>query len=368
MKLRYKIATAFAAVLASTIVALGIVISHDSPCTPPAAPAPGVETMRAVAYTCYGGPEVLGVAEVAKPAPGAGEVLVRVRRAAVNPLDWHYMRGSPYIMRLGSGLGAPARPRLGVDFAGTVEAVGDGVTRFQPGDDVFGGKFGAFAEYVVLDADGPLAPRPAGLDFDHAAGVPIAALTALQALRDHGRVQPGQKVAINGASGGVGTFAVQIAKAMGAEVTGICSARNADLVRALGADQVIDYKQSDYTRSGQRWDVIIDNVGNQPLLANRRALTDAGIYVMVGGPAGDWLGPMWRPLRAMLIDPFVGQEMGMMMAQQSRDDLATLASMLASGQLETVIDRRFALEDIAAAISYSETGRARGKIIIEVGD
>jgi len=368
VKLRYKILTGIGVVLAAAVTVLGILLSHDTPCTEPPAAAPGAETMRAVSYTCYGGPEVLAVADLEKPAPAAGEVLVRVKRAGVNPLDWHYMRGSPYIMRLGSGLGAPGRPRLGVDFAGTVEAVGAGVTRFRPGDRVFGGKFGAFAEYLTLDAEGSLAPMPPNLGFEQAAGVPIAALTALQALRDHGRVQPGQKVLINGASGGVGTFAVQIAKAMGAEVTGVCSTRNVELVRSLGADHVIDYKQQDYTESGQRWDVIVDNVGNQPLLANRGVLTDNGSYVMVGGPSGDWLGPLWRPLRAMLINPFVGQELMMMMAGQSRSDLEILADMLASGRLTPVIDRRFALDDIAEAIRYSETGRARGKIIIEVAD
>jgi len=368
VKLRYKVLTGIGVVLAAALTVLAVLLSHESPCSAPPSAAPGAATMRAVSYTCYGGPEVLAVADIEKPVPAAGEVLVRVQRAGVNPLDWHYMRGSPYIMRLGSGLGAPGRPRLGVDFAGTVEAVGAGVTLFRPGDRVFGGKFGAFAEYVTLDEEGSLAPMPANMDFDQAAGAPIAALTALQALRDHGRVQPGQKVLINGASGGVGTFAVQIARAMGAEVTGVCSTRNLEMVRSLGADHVIDYKQEDYTRSGQRWDVIVDNVGNQPLLANRGVLTDQGIYVMVGGPSGDWLGPLWRPLRAMLINPFVGQEMSMMMAGQSRADLETLADMLATGRLTTVIDRRFALDDIAEAIRYSEAGHARGKIIIEVAD
>ena len=368
MKLRYKIVTGFVALLALTVIGLALVLSHDSPCTPPPAAGPGTAAMQAVTYSCYGGPEVLAVAAIEKPEPAAGEVRVRVHRAAANPLDWHYMRGSPYVMRLESGLGAPSRPRLGVDFAGTVDAVGSGVTRFQPGDAVFGGHFGAFAQYVVLDAEGSLVPMPSNLDFEQAAGVPIAALTALQALRDKGRVQPGQKVLINGASGGVGTFAVQIAKAMGAEVTGVCSTRNVDLVRSLGADYVIDYKQADYTQSEQRWDVIIDMVGNHPLLANRGVLTDHGRYVRVGGPGGDWVGPLLGPLRAMLINPFVGQELVTLMARQNRSDLETLADGLASGQLTTVIDRRYTLDEIAEAIRYSESGRARGKIIIEVAD
>ena len=366
MKLRYKIATVFLAVLAIAITVLAVVLSHDAPCAPPPGAAPGAETMQAVSYTCYGGPEVLAVAEVEKPAPAANEVLVRVRAAAVNPLDWHFMRGSPYIMRLGSGLGAPDRPRLGVDFAGTVEAVGASVTRFRPGDAVFGGEFGAFAEYVTLSADGALVTKPASMNFDEAGSLAIAGLTALQALRDKGRLQPGQKVLINGASGGVGTFAVQIAKAMGAEVTGVCSTRNVDLVRSLGADEVIDYKQADYTQSGRQWDVIVDNVGNHSILANRSVLADDGRYVIVGAPGGDWLGPLLRPLLAMLIDPFVGQELVMLMAQQSPEDLQTLAELAVAGQLRTVIDRRYPLEKIDEAIRYSETGRARGKIIIEV--
>jgi NADPH:quinone reductase-like Zn-dependent oxidoreductase len=366
VKLRYKILTGFMAVLTLAVVVLAVLLSHDSPCTDPPSAAPGTSTMTAVTYSCYGGPEVLAVAPVEKPVPSAGQVLVRVERAGVNPLDWHYMRGSPYLMRLGSGLGAPERQRLGVDFAGTVEAVGEGVTRFRPGDAVFGGKFGAFAEYLIMDADGSLAAKPANLNWDEAGGVSIAALTALQALRDAGHVQPGQKVLINGASGGVGTFAVQLAKAMGAEVTGVCSARNIELVRSLGADHVIDYKQADYTQSGQRWDAIIDMVGNHSLLANRDALTDEGAYVIVGGSSGDWLGPLLRPLVALLLNPFVDQELVMLLAQQSRADLETLADMLGSGRLRTVVDRHFRLEDISEAIRYSESGRARGKIIIDV--
>ena len=293
---------------------------------------------------------------------------MRVERAGLNPLDWHFMRGEPYLMRLASGLGAPKRTRLGVDFAGTVEAVGDGVTRFRPGDGVFGGQFGAFVEYLTLDAEGPVVHRPENVSAEQAAGIPIAAGTALQALRDKGRLQPGQSVLINGASGGVGTFAVQIAKAIGAEVTGVCSTRNVELVRSLGADKVIDYKKEDYTQGEQRWDVIIDNVGNHSLLANRRVLTADGIYVMVGGPAGKWFGPLLRPLAGMLINPFVGQELVMLMAQQSRTDLETLGGMLATGQLGTVIDRHYALDEITEAVRYSESGRARGKIIIDVSD
>jgi NADPH:quinone reductase-like Zn-dependent oxidoreductase len=368
MKLRNKILTVVAATLVLAIAALAVVLSYDKPCTPQPTVAAGVETMRAVSYTCYGGPEVLEVARIGKPAPAANQVLVRVHRAGVNPLDWHFMRGSPYIMRLGSGLGAPNRQRLGVDFAGTIEAVGTGVKRFRPGDGVFGGAFGAFGEYVVLDADGSLAPIPAGVDFDQAAGVSVAAVTALQALRDKGQLLAGQSVLINGASGGVGTFAVQIAKAMGAEVTGVCSTRNVELVRSLGADQVIDYTKEDYTRASRRWDLIVDNVGNRSVLENRDVLTDTGRYVIVGGAGGDWLGPLARPLWATLVNTFVDQDLVMLLAQQSRTDLETLAGMLASGQLRTVIDRHYDLDDVAEAIRHSESGHARGKIIIDVTD
>lgn len=368
MKLRWKITGGLFAVLAVAIVAGAVAISWNSECTPPDAVAPGEGTMRATVYTCYGGPEVLSVTEVAKPEPGPGQVRVRVHRAGVNPLDWHFMRGEPYFMRMMSGLGAPQRTILGVDFAGTVDAVGEGVTRFAVGDRVFGGRFGAFAEYLVMDAASSLAAMPPALDFDQAAGFSIAAQTALQALRDQAQVQPGQRVLINGASGGVGTFAVQIAKAMGAEVTGVCSGRNAEMVRALGADEVIDYKQADYTESGQRWDVILDMVGNHGVLANRGVLTDDGAYVMVGGPPGRWFAGLLGPMKTMLIGPFVDQRMGVLLARQSRDDLETLATMAQDQGLRALIDRHFPLAEAAEAIAYSETGRARGKILLDIAD
>ena len=322
--------------------------------------------MKAIVYRCYGPPEVLQFEDVAKPKPADDEVLVRVRAAAVNPLDWHYMRGSPYIMRLGSGLGAPDDSRIGVDFAGTVEAVGINVKMFKPGDSVFGGGSGAFAEYLTVREDRALALKPANVTFEQAASVPIAAITALQALRDKGKVQPGHKVLINGASGGVGTFAVQIAKSLGAEVTGVCSTRNVDMVRSIGADHVIDYTREDYTRSGEKYDVIIDNVGNHSLLANRRVLDPDGILVIVGGSKGNWLGPLLRPIAALILSPFVDQEFAMILAKLAQEDLALLGDLMQSGEVVPVIDRHYPLSEVPAAIRYSEEGRARGKIIIDL--
>lgn len=322
--------------------------------------------MKAVTYRCYGSPEVLEFGDIEKPVPAGDEVLVRVQAAAVNPLDWHYMRGSPYLMRLMSGLGAPKDTGFGVDFSGAVEAVGRDVRSFKPGDEVFGGKGGAFAEYISISEDRQIVHRPENLTAQEAAAVPIAALTALQALRDKGEIQPGQKVLINGASGGVGTFAVQIAKSYGAEVTGVCSARNVELVQSLGADHVIDYKKESYIESGNTWDLIIDNVGNHSLLANRKVLAPDGRFVIVGGPGGNWVGPLVRPLMATILSPFVDQEFIMLMAQGRKDDLATLAQLLQSGELRPVIDRTWPLEQVAEAIRYSESGRARGKIIITV--
>ncbi|HVS81997.1 MAG TPA: NAD(P)-dependent alcohol dehydrogenase, partial [Pyrinomonadaceae bacterium] len=259
----------------------------------------GEPHMKAVVYTDYGPPDVLEIRDIKKPVPNDDQVLVKVRATSVNPYDWHFIRGTPYIMRaMMVGLRKPTDPRLGVDYSGTVEAVGKNVTQFKPGDEVFGGRGGAFAEYVCARADRSITLKPANVSFEQAASVSIAGLTALQGLRDAGHVQPGQKVLINGASGGVGTFAVQIAKTLGADVTGVCSTRNLDLVRSLGADHVIDYTKEDFTKSDQHYDVILDNVGTQPLSGFRRVLTPKGICVMIGGGGpneGKWVGPMARP-------------------------------------------------------------------------
>ena len=366
MKLRYKVAGGFLLVFVAALSLLAIVLSHNSECGPAPAVSEDAEKMKAITYRCYGSPDILNYEDVEKPVPADDEVLVRIHAAAVNPLDWHYMRGSPYLMRLSSGLGAPDDTGLGVDFAGTVEAVGKNVSTFKPGDEVFGGAGGAFAEFVSVRADRALVLKPAAVTFEQAASVPVAAITALQALRDKGKLKPGQKVLINGASGGVGTFAVQIAKALGAEVTGVCSTRNLEMVRSIGADHVIDYKREDYTQSGQRYDLIVDMVGNHSLLANRQALKPEGRFIIVGGPKGDWLGPLVAPVKAMLLSPFVGQELVMFVAKIRREDLATLADLMQSGQVTPVIDRRFSLSQVPEAIRYSEEGRARGKIVINV--
>jgi NADPH:quinone reductase-like Zn-dependent oxidoreductase len=364
MKLRYKIATWVFILFVGAVIVLGTVLSYNEPCASGPEDAGGTERMRAIVYSCYGPPEVLSLEEVPRPQPAADELLVRVRAASVNPLDWHYMRGLPYIMRVASGIGAPDDTRLGVDFAGTVEAVGDGVTKFEVGDEVFGGATGAFAEYVTVRQDSAVGRKPANLSFEQAAAVPIAGVTALQALRDKGRIGPGQKVLINGASGGVGTFAVQIAKSFGAEVTGVSSTRNVELVRSLGADQVFDYTREDYTRSGQVWDVIVDMVGNHSIGANRAVLEPGGILVIVGGPKGDWIAPIVSPVKALVIEPFVDEELVGLMARLVQEDLVILGELMAAGEVTPVIDRRYGLSEVPDAIRYSETGRARGKIVI----
>ena len=327
--------------------------------------------MKAVVYTNYGSPDVLEIRDVKRPVPNDDQILIKVRAAAVNPLDWHFMEGTPYIMRaMGVGLRKPKDPRLGVDVAGQVEAVGKNVTQFKPGDEVFGGKTGAFAEYVCARADRAIVLKPANITFEQAASVPIAAITALQALRDKGKVHAGQKVLINGASGGVGTFAVQIAKTFGADVTGVCSTRNLDLVRSLGADHVIDYTKEDFTKGDERYDVILDNVGTQPLSGFRHALQPKGICVMIGGGGpndGGLIGPMGRPIVALLMSPFISQKMGMMMAELNKEDLTILGDLMQSGKVKPVIDRTYPLSQIAEAMRYLEAGHARGKVIITVG-
>jgi NADPH:quinone reductase-like Zn-dependent oxidoreductase len=368
MKLRYKIGVGFVAMLAIAVTAIVIVLSHNSACVPAPAVAKGSATMKAVVYSCYGSPEVLQYTNVEKPVPEDDEVLVKVVAAAVNPLDWHYMRGEPYIMRvMGAGIGAPKDPKLGVDYAGTVAAVGKNVKNFAVGDEVFGGRSGAFAEFLQVRADRGIAKKPANMSFEQAAAVGIAGVTALQALRDSGGLQAGQKVLINGASGGVGTFAVQIAKAMGAEVTGVCSTRNVDMVRSIGADHVIDYKKASYVDASVQYDLILDMVGNHPLLANRKVMTPNGNLVIVGSvSSGNWLGPLKRPIFGAILSSFIDQEISMIMAMLTQDDLVVLADMMEAGKLTPVLGRHFSLKDVPAAIAHSEEGHARGKIIIDI--
>ncbi|MEJ2385726.1 MAG: NAD(P)-dependent alcohol dehydrogenase, partial [Xanthomonadales bacterium] len=328
-------------------------------------PAPA-NPMTAVVHRCYGSADVLEFASLERPVPGDGEVRVRVTAASVNPLDWHFMRGSPYLMRLMSGIGSPKDIRLGADFAGIVDAVGPGVTRFAVGDAVFGGSTGAFAEYLVIGEDRAIAAMPGNVSFDQAAAVGVAGITALQALRDHGRVGPGQRVLINGASGGVGTFAVQIAKATGAEVTGVQSSRNLEMVRGLGADRVIDYTREDYTDGERRYDLVVDMVGNHSVLANSRVLESDGRLVIVGGPKGDWFAPLKGLVQSRLFGPFVEPEITVVLARLRQEDLVHLAGMMERGELTPVIDRRYTLAELPDAIRYSESGRARGKIIVRI--
>jgi NADPH:quinone reductase-like Zn-dependent oxidoreductase len=325
--------------------------------------------MKAVVYCNYGVPN-LKLQEIEKPSPADDQLLVRVHAASVNPLDWHFIEGTPYIGRFLFGMGArkPKDTRLGVDFAGIVESTGRSVTKFKPGDEVFGGRTGSFADYVCVRESRAVALKPANISFEQAASVPIAAITALQALRDKGHLQAGQNVLINGASGGVGTFAVQLAKSYGAHVTGVCSTRNLDLVRSLGAEQVIDYTKQNFSNMGQRYDLILDNVGTQPLSQFRKALTPNGICVLIGGGGpndGRWLGPITRPLKAMLLSPFVSQKFGMLLAELNHDDLAYLADLMQSGKVRPVIDRTYkSLREIPDAIRYLEQGHARGKVVV----
>ena len=366
MKLRYKILLGLCVVLGGAVIALAVTLSYTADCEPVAAVADGPDTMQAIRARCYGSTEVLTLETVAKPVPGPDELLVRVKAAAVNPLDYHYMRGSPYLMRMMSGIGRPKDIRAGVDFAGVVEAVGDEVTRFRVGDAVFGGASGAFAEYLTVGEDRGVAVKPENTSFEEAASMAIAALTALQALRDHGEVIADDRVLINGASGGVGSFAVQMAEAMGASVTGVCSTPNVPLVRALGADDVIDYRQEDYTTRSERYDVIVDMVGNHSPAKNHSMLADGGRYVLVGGPKGDWFAPVKRPLQALWTSNFVDEKLVTFVASINSDDMKVLADMLAHEDIEPAIDRTYSLAEVPEAIRYSETQRARGKIIIDV--
>ena len=320
--------------------------------------------MKAIVATQYGSPDLLTLQEIPRPEPGPDEILVKIAATAVNPLDWRRLRAQPILVRFGEGLIRPRFSVLGADVAGTVVAVGGQVSGWAPGDELFGDVgAGGLAEYATVRAE-TVVRKPAGLSFAQAAAIPVAGLTALQSLRDHGQLQAGQHVLINGASGGLGTFSVQIAKALGAAVTGVCSSRNVDLVRSLGADHVIDYTQSDPARTGQQYDLILDNVGNFPLDAYRRSLTPAGIGVSAGFKS---LGKL---LRVALAGPWFSltgqQKIGLMMARMNQPDLQYLGELATSGKLSPVIDRCYPLADTVAALQYLETGRARGKVIVQV--
>jgi NADPH:quinone reductase-like Zn-dependent oxidoreductase len=321
--------------------------------------------MKAAIYTNYGPPDVVHVTDVEKPVPKDDEVLIKVRAASVNPLDWRLMKGEPRFLRLFFGLRKPRRGRPGVDVAGEVEAVGRNVTQFKPGDEVFGSCRAAFAEYVCTAAESKIAMKPDNVTFEQAASVNVAGLTALQGLRDKGKIQPGSKVLINGAAGGVGTFAVQIAKSFGADVTGVCSTRNVAMVKSIGANEVIDYTQHDFTTSDQRYDLILDCVGNHSFSACRRVLNPQGRFLMVGAPhdasAMDLLVPM---IKAPLLSLFGSQKAIPFISKPSQDDLILLGELIATGKLKPIIDRRYSLSEAADAVRYVEAGHARGKVLI----
>ena len=321
--------------------------------------------MKAIVFHEYGSPDVLRFEEVDAPVVEDDQVLVRVLAASVNPLDWHGMRGEPYVMRAGGGFTKPKNNGLGADLAGRVESVGKNVTEFQSGDEVFGMSMRTCAEYVRVSREG-IVPKPVNLTFEQAAAVPVGAITALQGLRDKAQVQPGQKVLINGAAGGVGTFAVQIAKVLGAEVTGVCSTRNLDLVRSIGADHVIDYTSQDFTKGEERYDVLFDAVGKRSLSECRRALRPQGTLVIVGAADGRWIGPMIPPLKAAVLTRFVSQKMVFFMSKRSKADLLFLKSIIEEGKVTPVIDRSYPLSNVAEAIRYLEEGHARGKVVITV--
>jgi NADPH:quinone reductase-like Zn-dependent oxidoreductase len=317
--------------------------------------------MKVVVYRKYGSPDVLQLEETDRPAESDDGLLVRVRAASINALDWYFLTGTPYLMRLMAGLRKPQRPVLGSDFAGTVEAVGGRVQHFRPGDEVFGGLRGTLAEYICVPED-RAAPKPANLTFEQAAAVPVAGLTALQGLRDQARVQPGQQVLINGASGGVGTFAVQIAKVLGAEVTAVCSTRSVEVARSIGADRVIDYTKEDFTRSQQRYDLIFDIAGSRRWSECRRVLHPEAKLVLAGGPrTNPWIGPLGHLLGVRLA---AGGRATQFLARVNRQDLVALGALLEAGKVTPVIDRRYELTEVRAAFRHLGEGHARGKIVI----
>jgi len=316
--------------------------------------------MKAIIYPKYGSPDVLQLIETARPTPKDNEVLVKIIAASVNPLDWHRMRAAPFLVRMTDGWLKPKDNRLGADIAGIVVAVGKDATQFKVGDEVFGDiGMGGFAEYAAAK-ESKLVLKPANISFEEAAAVPVAGITALQSLRDSGKIQAGHKVLINGASGGIGTYAVQIAKTFGAEVTGVCSTRNLDLVRSLGADHVIDYSKEDFTKNGQRYDLILDNVANKSLSAYRRALTPNGLGVIAG------FSTVLNLMRVAIFGAWGGQKISAMMANIVQKDIEHLKVLLETGKIVSVIDKCYPLSQTAEAIGYLETSRARGKVIVTV--
>ena len=323
--------------------------------------------MKAAVYRRFGPPDVLGIEEVDKPAVGDDDVLVRVRATSVNPADWHALTGTPLIARPAFGLRRPKDERLGNDFAGTVESTGKNVTRFKAGDEVFGATSQSFAEYVSVPQDRGIVSKPENVGIEEAASVGVAGVTALQALRHHGRLQPGQRVLINGASGGVGTFAVQIAKALGANVTAVCSTRNVELARSLGADRVVDYTKEDFARDGEPYDLMVDIAGSRRWSDCRRVLKPAATLVMVGAPKGNaLLGPVSKLITTRLSSLGAKQRLVFFIARITTEDLEFLRDLMAEGKLKPVIDRRYDLSQIGEAFRYLGEGHARGKIAVNL--
>jgi len=323
--------------------------------------------VKAIVRERYGSPDVLELRDVDKPVLDDDSVLVKVRAASINAYDWHMMRGLPFLARMSEGLRKPKSIAMGVDVAGQVEAVGKNVTHLRPGDEVFGARSGALAEYVRGSAKSFLVPKPAGLTFEQAAAMPMAATTALQGLRDRGQLKAGQTVLINGAAGGVGTFAVQIAKAFGAHVTAVCSTRNVEMVRSIGADEVVDYTREDFTKRGQAYDLILDVAASRPLSECRRVLASNGTLVLVGAPDGRRMGPIVARILAMIVlSRFASQKLLPFLAKNSKEDLMFLKELVEAGRIRPVIDRTYPLSETAAAIRYLEEGHARGKIVITV--
>jgi len=367
MRRRTKVLGTLAALLVVGVLALGLTVSYDAACPTTAPAAATSPTMKAYRYDCYGSPTVLQMRDVSKPVATDSEVLVKVHAVSINPLEWHYMRGKPYVMRLSSGIGAPTNDKIGSDFAGTVAAVGAAVTRFRVGDRVFGVGDGTFAEFSTMSERDAIVEMPDSATFEQAAAVGIAAVTALQAVRDKGQVKAGQHVLINGASGGVGSFAVQIAKSYGAHVTGVASTRNIDLVKSFGADSVIDYTKDDFTKGTQRFDVIIDLVSNHSVRSVANVMTPSGICVIVGGTNDNrWIGPGIQSLEALVVSPFLTPTVVSMLASTNQQDLGVLRDLMQAGKLTSIIDRRYPMADLPAAVEYLEKGRARGKVIVNV--
>jgi NADPH:quinone reductase-like Zn-dependent oxidoreductase len=323
--------------------------------------------VKAAVRDRFGPPEVVEIREIAKPVPEDGEVLIRVRAASLNLGDWYAVTGRPYVGRAQMGLRKPKDNRLGVDYAGTVEAVGKDVTEFRPGDEVFGGRNGAYAEYICARADRGIVTKPANVTFEEAAAVPVAGLTALQGLRDKGQLQPGQKVLINGASGGVGTFSVQIAKALGGEVTAVCSTGNVDTARSLGADHVVDYTQEDFTRTDRRYDLMLDVAGSRSWSACKRVLTPQATVVLVGGPTTNrLLGPLGHVVRLRLAGILGSRTVTFFIAKFNKPDMLALQELLEAGKVTPLIDRRYELSEIGDAFRYRGEGHARSKVVLTV--